>query len=124
MTIGPEGHRQRLRERFAKSGLDGFHDHEVLELLLTFVILRRDVKPLAKELLDKLGSLAEIFDAPPVRLQQIDGIGPQAATFIAVIPRLLERYQRDRWNQERQEESPLHGRRGTFVAIGNRDGAQ
>ena len=100
MTIGPEGHRRRLRERFAKSGLDGFHDHEVLELLLTFVILRRDVKPLAKELLDKLGSLAEIFDAPPIKLQQIDGIGPQAATFIAVIPRLLERYQRDRWNQD------------------------
>jgi len=58
MTTGPEGHRKRLRERFRRSGLDGFHDHEVLELLLTFVIPRKDVKAVAKELLDQLGNSA------------------------------------------------------------------
>ena len=98
MPIGHEGHRKRLRERFQQSALDGFHDHEVLELLLTFVIPRRDVKPIAKELLDRFGSLAEVFDTPPISLQQVDGIKQQAATLIAAIPRLFDRYQTDRWN--------------------------
>ncbi len=100
MTIGPEGHRKRLRERFRESGLDGFHDHEVLELLLTFAIPRKDVKDLAKELLSRLGSLAAVFDAPLVRLQQVDGIGENAATLIAAIPRLFDRYQKVRWKKD------------------------
>ncbi len=100
MTIGPEGHRKRLRERFQQSGLDGFHDHEVLELLLSFVIPRRDVKPLAKKLLEELGSLPAVFDAPLIRLQEVDGIGPQAATLIAAIPRLFDRYQKVRWSKD------------------------
>ena len=100
MPIGHEGHRKRLRERFEQSALDGFHDHEVLELLLTFVIPRRDVKPIAKELLDRFGSLAEVFDTPQISLQQVDGIKQQAATLIAAIPRLFDRYQTDRWNRD------------------------
>jgi DNA repair protein RadC len=104
MTIGPEGHRKRLRERFEQSGLDGFHDHEVLELLLTFVIPRRDVKPIAKQLLNDFKSLAAVFDAPQVVLQQVDGIGPQAATLIAAIPRLFDRYQKDRWTRGNRKE--------------------
>jgi DNA repair protein RadC len=102
MTIGPEGHRKRLRERFQQSGLDGFHDHEVLELLLTFVIPRKDVKAVAKELLDKLGSLPAVFDAPLVRLKEVEGIGDQAATLIATIPRLFDRYQKDRWSKDQK----------------------
>lgn len=100
MTIGPEGHRKRLRERFRESGLDGFHDHEVLELLLTFVIPRKDVKDLAKQLLTRIGSLHAVFDAPLVRLQEVDGIGENAATLIAVIPRLFDRYLKVRWNKD------------------------
>jgi len=99
-TIGPEGHRKRLRERFARSGFDGFHDHEVLELLLTFVIPRKDVKLLAKKLLNEFGSLAAVFDAPQDGLQKTSGIGPQAATLIVAIPRLFDRYQVDRWKRD------------------------
>jgi len=102
-TIGPEGHRKRLRERFERSGFEGFHDHEVLELLLSFVIPRRDVKPLAKELLHEFGSLAAVFDASPVSLKQMPGIGPQAAVLIAAVPRLFDRYQRDRWGSDNKE---------------------
>jgi DNA repair protein RadC len=98
MTIGPEGHRKRLRERFDRSGLDGFHDHEVLELLLSFVIPRKDVKPLAKDLLHQFGGLAAVLDAPPESLQEVPGIGPLAATLIAIVPRLFDLYQKDRWN--------------------------
>lgn len=99
MATSLEGHRKRLRERFEKSGLEGFHDHEVLELLLAFVIPRRDVKPIARVLLEEFGSLAAVFDAPLPALNKISGIGPQAAVLIATIPELLQRYQSDRWKQ-------------------------
>ncbi len=97
MSIGPEGHRQRLRERFDRSGFDGFHDHEVLELVLSYAIPRRDVKSIARELMEKFGSLAAVFDAPRVSLEQINGVGAHAAILINTIPRLMDRYQKDRW---------------------------
>jgi DNA repair protein RadC len=80
-----------------KSGLAGFHDHEVLELLLTFAIPRRDVKPIAKDLLNEFGSLASVFDAPVEALQRIDGIGENAAVLVGLMPRLFEYYQSSRW---------------------------
>ena len=102
MTAGPEGHRERLRERFERSGLQGFHDHEVLEFVLTHVIPRRDVKSIAKALLERFGrNLADVFDAPRPMLREIEGVGPAAALFINLIPRLLERYQQDRWKRTR-----------------------
>lgn len=102
MTAGPEGHRERLRQRFERSGLHGFHDHEVLELVLTYVIPRRDVKPIARELLTKFGgNLADAFDAPRQLIEGVDGIGRAAALFLGLIPRLLERYQQDRWKHTR-----------------------
>jgi DNA repair protein RadC len=96
---GLEGHRNRLRERFLKSGLAGFNDHEILELLLTYVISRKDVKPIAKDLLKKFGNnLASVFDAPPEALQrEVDGIGKHAAVLICLIPRLFDSYQSSRW---------------------------
>jgi DNA repair protein RadC len=101
MSTDAEGHRQRLRERFENSGFEGFHDHEVLELLLTFVIPRRDVKPVAKELLRQFSNLSAVFDAPRERLQEINGIGSQASVLIRCIPRLIDRYRQDRWKQDR-----------------------
>lgn len=98
MTVTDEGHRKRLRERFERSGFDGFHDHEVLELLLSGVIPRRTLKPIAKELLDRFKSLSAVLDAPIEYLRKVTGIGPQAAVMIASIPRLLDRYQQDRWS--------------------------
>ena len=58
------GHRQRLRERFCRSGLNGLQDYEAIELLLSYAIPRRDVKPLAKALLRDCGSIAGLMDAP------------------------------------------------------------
>jgi hypothetical protein len=57
------GHRVRLRQRFLQAGSDALHDYEMLELILFRAIPRRDVKPLAKELLKKFGSLAEVIAA-------------------------------------------------------------
>lgn len=79
------GHRQRLRERFLKSGLDGFADHEVVELLLTLAIPRADVKPQAKALLSRFGSLRGILDAPLAELRDVQGIGSVAPIALQVI---------------------------------------
>jgi DNA repair protein RadC len=96
---GLAGHRKRLRERFLKSSLAGFHDHEILELLLTYAIPQRDVKPVAKELLNKFGNnLASVFDASAEALQkEVKGIGEYTAVLIALIPRLFDSYQSSRW---------------------------
>jgi len=93
------GHRQRLRERFLKSGLAGFHDHEILELLLTYALPQKDVKPIAKEALNKFGNnLASVFDAPAEMLQrEVKGIGEYTSVLIGLIPRLFDRYQSSRW---------------------------
>jgi DNA repair protein RadC len=95
------GHRKRLRERFRKSGLDGFHDHEILELLLSYAIPRIDVKPLAKDLLNKFGkNLSAVLDAPVAALERCEGVGPNAAVLIGLVPRLLGAYQQSRWERE------------------------
>ncbi len=86
------GHRQRLRQRFAAHGFDGFHDYEVLELLLTYAIPRSDVKPAAKRLLDVFGTLAGVFDAPVVELAQVKGVGEKAAVFLNIVKQAELRY--------------------------------
>ncbi len=70
------GHRDRLRARFAQGGADALPDYELLELALFRAIPRRDVKPLAKALIRRFGSFAEVVSAEPARLAEIDGIGP------------------------------------------------
>lgn len=69
------GHRQRLRERFLRSGLDGLSDYEVVELLLTLAIPRSDVKQPAKALIARFGNLRGILDAPIEELRGVSGIG-------------------------------------------------
>lgn len=66
------GHRQRLRERFLADGGAGFQDYELLEFLLTLAIPRRDTKPLAKALIDRFGSFAEVIAASPEQLAKFD----------------------------------------------------
>jgi DNA repair protein RadC len=79
------GHRQRLRERFVKAGLDGFADYEVVELLLTLAIPRSDVKQPAKALLKKFGDLRGILDAPLEEVQQVSGIGSVTPVALRII---------------------------------------
>ena len=79
------GHRQRLRERFVRSGIEGFNDYEVVELLLTLAIPRSDVKQPAKALIARFGNLRGILDAPLEALQAVDGIGVVAPVALRVI---------------------------------------
>ena len=72
---GHDGHRKRLRERFLKGGADALPDYEMLELLLFAAVPRRDTKPLAKALLARFGSFAEVIAAPRERLMDVEGVG-------------------------------------------------
>lgn len=79
------GHRDRLRSRFAATGGDGMPDYEILELLLSQVIPRRDVKPIAKTLLDRFGSLGEVLSASADDLQETKGVGESTAISLKVV---------------------------------------
>ena len=87
-----KGHRARLRTRYRRNGEAALQDYELLELLLTFAISRRDTKLLAKKLLERFGTLARVFEAEPATLEEVDGIGPQAATLISLIRPLAARF--------------------------------
>jgi len=75
-------HKKRLRERFHKNNLDGFHNYEVLELILSYSIIRKDTKALAKSLINHFGSLSAVINAPINLLAQIEGIGERTASLI------------------------------------------
>ena len=78
-NVKPEGHRKRLREKFIKSGLKGFHDYEIIELLLSLGTPRRDCKQQAQEAMKKFKTLRGVLEASPAELQPIDGSGSHSA---------------------------------------------
>src|SRR5260221_10525528 len=79
------GHRERLRERFYGAGPDALSDYELLEMALFPALPRRDTKPLAKALLKKFGSFAEVIHAPVARLREVDGIGEASINQIKLL---------------------------------------
>lgn len=87
-----DGHRQRLTDRYLTYGLDALEDHEVLELLLFYVIHRKDTNPIAHDLIHRFGSLAAVMDASVAELMQVDGIGRKAALLLQLAKPLSRRY--------------------------------
>src|SRR3954454_23155183 len=79
------GHRDRLRARFMEAGSEALSDYEMLELVLFRAIPQRDVKPLAKELIETFGSYAEGLAASPQRLGEIKGLGDSAITELKIV---------------------------------------
>lgn len=98
MTETPHyiNHRKRLRERFQKAGADGMHDYELLELLLTYSIPRRDVKPVAKKLINTFGSLPGVLDADRSELEKLSGVGSMSASLIRLVKELYTTYLSER----------------------------
>lgn len=86
------GHRQRMKERFLAGGLDGFSDHEILELILFYAIPRRDVNELSHRLVERFGSFKAVFDADYEDLQKVDGIGENAAILIKLMAESFRKY--------------------------------
>lgn len=89
-------HRKRLRERFHKTGSEGLHDYELLELLLTYAIPRRDIKPIAKDLIKQFGSLAKVMDASQEELELVNGLGYTSATLIRLVKEMCGSYLAER----------------------------
>ena len=91
-----EGHRQRLKSRFLKEGLDNFEELQVLELLLFYCIPRKDTNPLAHALLNEFGSLARVMEATTQELMNVPGIGDNVATLFSLITQLSRYYEVNR----------------------------
>src|SRR5690349_2302463 len=79
------GHRERLRARFREAGADAVSDYGLLELVLFRAIPQRDVKPLAKQLIAKFGSFAEVIAAAPARLREVKGVGETVVTELKIV---------------------------------------
>ncbi|HVX37446.1 MAG TPA: DNA repair protein RadC [Hyphomicrobium sp.] len=85
------GHRQRLRDRFTNGGADAVPDYELLEMILFRAFPRIDTKPIAKRLLARFGSFAEVVSAPAERLKEIEGVGDRAVQELKLIKTAAER---------------------------------
>lgn len=91
-----EGHRERLKARFAAEGLDHFEPHVILEMILFYALPRRDTNELSHRLLDAFGgSLAAVLDAPLEELEKVKGIGQNAAILLKLFPEVCRRYLMD-----------------------------
>jgi DNA repair protein RadC len=90
-----KGHRERLRKRYMKSGIGSLHDYEVLELLLFYVISRKDTKALAKDLLGRFGSLKKILDADPKEIETLKGAGGRTSLLLRLVKDLGALYLRE-----------------------------
>ena len=88
---GTDGHRERLRARFLKGGAEAMPDYELLELTLFAAVPRRDTKPLAKALLARFGSFAEVIAAPRARLLEVQGVGESVANHLKIVEAAAQR---------------------------------
>lgn len=79
------GHRERLRQRLLDGGADALPDYELLELVLTQAVPRRDMKPLAKTLLARFGDFPGVISAEPTRLKEVDGVGDAVIAALKIV---------------------------------------
>lgn len=103
MTSQSYGHKERLRTRFEKSGLDGFLDYEILEMLLSFVVIRKDTKIIAKKLLENFGNVTAVLDASPEELMKIDGLGKRSVVLFQFFKELMTYYTKEQVFAEKQK---------------------
>ena len=93
-----DGHRARMRERYAKSGkLDGFAEHEIMEMLLFFVFSRKDTNAIAHELISQFGSVGGVLRAPVDRLRQVESIGENAAVMLSLFGSICDHVSRQKY---------------------------
>ena len=79
------GHRQRIKDKYKKSGVDGWLDYEVLELVLSYAIVRKDTKPIAKELMARFKTINGVLDADSKELQSVTGISEHTTLFLKLL---------------------------------------
>jgi DNA repair protein RadC len=96
-----EGHRERLRQRFINTGFEGLHDYEIIELLLTYAIPRKDTKPIAKALIERFKTLKNVLDAPIDDLGKVEGMGKNSAVYIKMMREMVTQYFKDRAKEQK-----------------------
>ncbi len=92
-----EGHRERIKERFLKEGLDSFQSHEILEMILFYSIPRKDTNAIAHTLINEYGSLSNVLEAPVEKLTETQGITQNTAILLTLLPQVSRCYLKDRW---------------------------
>ncbi len=95
-TNAHKDHRKRLREKVDKYGLEVLADHEILELLLTYVIPRKDTNPIAHHLMEHFGSFSRVMEAEEQELLQVEGIGKESARFIKILFETMDIFHKDK----------------------------
>ncbi len=112
-------HRQRMKSNFRETGLNGFQDHNILEMLLFYAIPRVDTNEIAHRLINTFGSLHNVFDADISELQKVDGVGIEAATLIKFFPEVFKAYEMSR-NSDKEpildSKSAIRALEGFFTA--------
>ena len=101
-----KGHRNRIRDRVRKDGLENFQDYQVLEYALSFVIPYKDTNPIAHQLINKFGSLSCVLEADEDELKEIDGMGEVSAHFLSSIIKIYSFYEREKNNRIGSISSP------------------
>ena len=96
-----KGHRERVRKKFLENGFNGLEDYEVLELLLFYVIPRKDTKAIAKELIKKFKTLANVLKEDTLELKTINGLGDVAITFLKMMGALPEKIYEDKLKNQK-----------------------
>ena len=91
-----KNHRQRLKSKVKNHGLDCLAYHEILELLLTYTIPRKDTNSIAHDLIDRFGSFANVIDSNYYDLLKVDGVGPESALFLNILSSFMESYKKSR----------------------------
>ena len=114
MAGAHDGHRSRMRERFRREGLNGFADHEALELMLFYAIPQRNVNPLAHALLERFGSFHGVLEASEEELCRVEGVGEYAATLLRLFAAVGRRVDESRAGQ--RESSATAWRRRNIAA--------
>lgn len=95
-----DGHRARMRKRFAETAPTAFAEHEILEMLLYYTIARGDTNETAHSLLEAFGSIEGVLDADPARLATVWGIGESSATFLSLVGEAARRYATQKFTEK------------------------
>ena len=105
-----KGHRKRVKERFLKTNFEGWHDYEILEFILFFSVPRRDTKPIAKDLIEKFGSLKEVLLADYDKLKdffkKVDGVGDHSIFFFRFLKSIATKYSEFQIKEKKKISSP------------------
>ena len=100
------GHRERLRKKFLNGGINSFLPHEILELILTYSIPRKDTKTLAWTLIKKFGSLSGVLDAKEEDLKQVKGIGPSTIVLLNLMRSVMRNYSLEKIKDRKEISTP------------------